>query len=63
MLSYIEINEYNDKKSVSVRVKDIRRSDFPQDKYFAARNFYEKSSEAKKQIQGFLNVSCPIRRI
>ncbi len=52
------------KKSVSVRVKDIRRSDFPQDKYFAARNFYEKkSSEAKKPIQDFLNVSCPIRRI
>ena len=48
VLSNLEINEYNDKKSVSVRVKDIRRSDFPQDKYFAARNFYEKILRGEK---------------
>ena len=42
VLANLEVNEYNNIKSVSVRVKDIRRSDFEQDKYFAAKNFYEK---------------------
>ena len=42
VLANLEVNEYNNIKSVSVRVKDMRRSDFEQDKYFAAKNFYEK---------------------
>lgn len=59
VLSHIEINEYNDKKSVSVRVKDIRRSDFPQDKYFAARNFYEKILRGEKTDSRLLKRILP----
>lgn len=42
VLANLEINEYNGTKSVSVRVKELRRSDFEQDKYFAAHGIYEK---------------------
>lgn len=59
VLSHIEINEYNDKKSVSIRVKDIRRSDFPQDKYFAARNFYEKILRGEKTDSRLLSRILP----
>ncbi len=48
VLANAEINEYNDTKSVSVRVKDIRLSSFVQDKYLAARNFYEKILRGEK---------------
>ena len=54
-----QLNEYNDKKSVSVRVKDIRRSDFPQDKYFAARNFYEKILRGEKTDSRLLKRILP----
>lgn len=47
------------KKSVSVRVKDIRRSDFPQDKYFAARNFYEKILRGEKTDSRLLKRILP----
>ncbi len=36
------INEYNGKYSVSVKIKDIRPADFAQDKYFEAKNVYER---------------------
>ncbi len=42
ILANLEINEYNDTKSISVRVKDMRFSDFDQEKYFAARNICDK---------------------
>ncbi|MBP3923261.1 MAG: single-stranded-DNA-specific exonuclease RecJ [Ruminiclostridium sp.] len=48
VLANAEVNEYNDTKSVSLRVKDIRLSSFEQDKYFAAKNFYEKILRGEK---------------
>ncbi len=41
MIASAEINEYNDRVSISVRVNDIRYSDFSQDKFFAAKTAYE----------------------
>lgn len=42
VLANLEINDYNNTKSISVRVKEIRHSGFEQDKYFAAKRIYEK---------------------
>lgn len=41
MLVTLEINEYNGKSSVSVKVKDYRLHTIRQDKYFAAKDCYE----------------------
>jgi len=48
VLANLEVNEYNNTKNVSVRVKDIRLSDFSQDKYLAAKNIYEKILRGEK---------------
>lgn len=36
-----ELNHFNGKTSVEIRISDIRRSDFSQDRYFAAKEAYE----------------------
>ncbi len=41
MLISPEINTYNGRTSVNVRIADIRRSGIPQNKYFAAKETYE----------------------
>lgn len=41
LIAAAEINEYNDRMSISIRVSDIRYSDFNQDKFFAAKKAYE----------------------
>ena len=41
IIAAAELNEYNDRVSVSIRVSDIRYSDFNQDKFFAAKTAYE----------------------
>lgn len=41
MIASAELNEYNDRITISVRVNDIRYSDFNQDKFFAAKVAYE----------------------
>lgn len=41
LLVNLEINEYNDTKSISAQVRDIRTAGFSEDKYFAAKNTYE----------------------
>ncbi len=61
VLANVEINEYNDKKSVSVRVKDMRRSDFSQDKYFGQRNIYEKILRGEKLEPKLLSHILPDR--
>lgn len=48
LLANVDINEFNDKKSISIKVKEIRSSKFSQDKYFAAKNFYEKLLRGEK---------------
>ena len=42
MLVNAEINEYNGKTSVTLKLADIRRSGFSQERYFAARSAYER---------------------
>ena len=39
---------YNNTKNVCIRVRDVRLSDFDQDKYIAAKNFYEKILRGEK---------------
>lgn len=41
ILAALEINEFNDKRSISVRVKDIRLSGFNEARFFAAKTAYE----------------------
>lgn len=40
-LVFAEINEYNGNKSITLRVKDYRKSGIVQDKYFSAKACYE----------------------
>ncbi len=40
-LCSLEVNEYNNNRSVSVKIKELRHSNFEQDKYFAAKSVYE----------------------
>lgn len=42
-----EINEYNGRTSISIRVADIRSADFRQERYFAAKTAYEDSRFGK----------------
>lgn len=51
LLVMLEINEYNGKRSPSIRIRDLRVSGFEQDKYFAAKAVYEqfKCGEAYDQ--------------
>ena len=42
ILAYPEINTYNGQTSVNIRIADLRRSGIPQQKYFAARDAYER---------------------
>lgn len=41
LLVTAEINEYNDSRSISLKLADIRRSGFDQDRFFAAEATYE----------------------
>lgn len=41
ILAALEINDFNDKLSISVRVKDIRLSGFNETRFFAAKTAYE----------------------
>lgn len=40
-IAEVEINEYNGRRSISVRVSDIRPVGFKQERYFAAKTAYE----------------------
>ncbi len=41
IIGSIEINEYNGTRKLSIRIDDMRYSDFNQDRYFAAKAAYE----------------------
>ena len=42
ILAYPEINTYGGNTSVNIRIADLRRSGIPQQKYFAAKDAYER---------------------
>lgn len=44
LVASVGVNEYNGRKSVSVKIKDIRPADFPESKFFSAKMTYEKLS-------------------
>lgn len=48
LLANLEINEYNDVKSVSIRVRELRRSGIDQNKLFAAEEIYNKIVNGEK---------------
>lgn len=41
IIAEVDVNEYNGKKNISVRVSDIRPTGFRQERYFAAKTAYE----------------------
>lgn len=45
LVASVGINEYNGRKSVSVKIKDIRPSDFPESQFFSAKTAYEKITQ------------------
>ena len=42
LLVNAEINDYNNKRSISLKLADMRRSGFSQERYFAAKSAYER---------------------
>lgn len=56
-----DINEYNGKTSVSVKIKDIRSSAFVQDKFFAAKGYYEKIIKGEQVAKNIILNSIPSR--
>lgn len=61
MLVNLDINVFNGKESVSVRVLDHRLSGVKQEPYFAARECYEKLMRGDKLPQAFIRKIIPAR--
>ncbi|MEG1027309.1 MAG: DHHA1 domain-containing protein [Oscillospiraceae bacterium] len=55
------INEYNGEKSVCLKIKDIRKSSFNQDKFFAAKAYFEKIIRQEEISQNIIKASIPTR--
>lgn len=47
MIASAEINEYNGKRSVNLKVLEVRPSDFAEDRFFAAQRVYEEISRGE----------------
>lgn len=62
MLVSPEINTYNGKTSVNVRIADIRKSGIPQKKYFAAKETYECFKRGEKIPAALLERIIPQRQ-
>lgn len=56
-----DINEYNNNLSVSLKIKDIRISGFEQDKFFAAKGYYEKIIKNETVKTNILQSATPTR--
>lgn len=56
-----EINEYNGRQSVSLKVRDARPSGFPQNKFFSAKGYYEKIRRGEPVSNPILAHSTPSR--
>lgn len=61
ILANVEINEYNNIKSVVLKVKDIRLSGINQSRYFKARDAYEKVKRGEKLPDEVKNIIIPDR--
>lgn len=56
-----DINEYNNNISVSIKIKDIRISNFDQNKFFAAKGYYEKIIKNENVNANIIKNSTPTR--
>lgn len=56
-----DINSYNGRESVSLKIKDMRPSGFSQDKFFAAKGYYEKIKRGESVSKSILVNSTPKR--
>lgn len=61
LLVTADINEYQDTLSVSLKAKDIRPSNFEQDKFFAAKSYYEKITKIEPVKPNILAIAIPTR--
>lgn len=61
MLAVPEINDYNSRKSVVLRIKDIRKSGMQQDKYFSAKSVYEQVKRKEPQDKKLIPRIVPDR--
>lgn len=57
-----DINVYNDKESVSLKVRDIRPSGFTQQKFFSAKAYYEKIIRNEDVSKNIIAHSTPSRQ-
>ncbi len=56
-----DINVYNDKESVSLKIKDIRPSGFTEGKFFAAKSYFEKIKRSEEVSKNIIAHSTPTR--
>lgn len=61
MLAYPEINTYNGRTSVNLRIADCRKSGVPQKKYFAAKEAYERYKRGEDAEKALLPRIVPDR--
>ncbi len=61
MIVTLEINTYKGKSSLSLIISDIRRHDFPQDKFFNAINTYEAHMRNEELPQNYYPSMLPSR--
>lgn len=62
VLCYANINEYNQKLSVSLKIKDIRPYGFNQKTFFTAKSYYEKIKNAEILPKDVIRVATPTRK-
>ncbi len=61
LLVDLGINEYNGRKTLTLKVKDYRQSGLSQAKYFSARDCYEKFKRDEKLDKKFVEAIVPTR--
>ncbi|EGC03134.1 single-stranded-DNA-specific exonuclease RecJ [Ruminococcus albus 8] len=61
MLVQLEINSFNNKESVSIKVEDIRLSGVKQERYIAAKDTYEKLMSGEELPVNFVKKIIPER--
>lgn len=56
-----DVNEYNGRRSVSLKMRDIRPGNFAQDKFFNAKGYYEKLRRNEPVLPAIAARSLPAR--
>lgn len=61
IMAVLELNRFNGRESLSVLIRDMRRSDFPQQKFFAAQESYEAFMRGETLDPRLYPRICPTR--